>query len=140
VTALGRQVAAEVSPDGLLLAYESTEGGESDIYITTFPNGQGKWQVSKSGGTHPRWSRSGDRLYFESANHLMEAAIDRTPAPAPGTPVDVFAADAFAVRLVTFGFDRALDNVRFLVPRPTNATSDIGAVLVIEQWAKAHLR
>jgi Tol biopolymer transport system component len=140
VTALGRQVAAEVSPDGLLLAYESTEGGESDIYITTFPDGQGKWQVSKSGGTHPRWSRSGDRLYFESANHLMEAAIDRTPMPAPGTPVDLFAADALAVRLVTFGFDRALDNTRFLVPRPTNATSDIGAVLVIEQWAKAHLR
>jgi Tol biopolymer transport system component len=140
VTAPGRQVFADVSPDGQLLAYESTESGQSEVYITTFPDGQGKWQVSRSGGSGPRWSHSGERLYFESVNHLMEAAIDRTPAPVPGTPVNLFAADALAVRLVTFGFERALDNTRFLVPRPTNATSDIGAVLVIEQWAKAHLR
>ena len=140
VSALGRQIAADVSTDGTLLAYESTESGESEVYITTFPGGQGKWQVSKSGGTMPRWSRTGDRLYFESANHLMEATIDRTPAPAPGTPVDLFAGEALALRFVTFGFDRGLDDKRFLVPRPTNAMTDIGGVLLIEQWAKAHRR
>jgi eukaryotic-like serine/threonine-protein kinase len=140
VTALGRQLFPDVSPDGKLLAYESTETGESEIYITTFPAGQGKWQVSKAGGGAPRWSRTGDRLYFDSANHMMESVIERTPAPAAATPVDLFAGEALAVRLVTFGFDRSIDDSRFLVPRPTSALSDIGALLLIEQWAKAHVR
>jgi eukaryotic-like serine/threonine-protein kinase len=140
VTGPGRQVFAEVSPDGKLVAYESMETGESEVFITTFPAGQGKWQVSKAGGGSPRWSRSGDRLYFDSVNHLMESLIERTPAPAAATPVDLFAGDGLAVRLVTFGFDRSPDDTRFLVPRPTSALSDIGGLLLIEQWAKAHVR
>jgi serine/threonine-protein kinase len=136
VTAPGRQVFPEVSPDGTLVAYESNEGGDDEIYMTTYPAGQGKWQVSNAGGANPRWSRSGDRLYFDSANHLMESLIERTPAPSAATPVDLFAAEAIAVRLVTFGFDRAVDDSRFLVPRPTSGFSDIGALLLIEQWAK----
>ena len=140
VTALGRQIFPEVSPDGTLLAYESTESGENEIYITTFPAGRGKWQVSKTGGGSPRWSRSGDRLYFDSANHLMESLIEGTPAPSAATPVDLFAAEGLAVRLVTFGFDRSPDNTRFLMPRPTNAFSNIGVLLLIEQWAKLHGR
>ena len=115
------------------------ETGESEIFITMFP-GQGKWQVSKNGGGSPRWSGSGDRLYFDSANHMMEALIERTPAPAAGTPVDLFAGEALAVRLVTFGYERSSDDSRFLVPRPTNALSDIGGLILIEQWAKAHVR
>jgi Tol biopolymer transport system component len=143
VTALGRQTNPEVSPDGRLLAYESTEGGEggeAEIYMTTLPAGQGKWQVSNAGGGSPRWSGSGDRLYFDSANHLMESFIERTPAPSAATPVDLFAAEAIAVRLVSFGFDRAIDDTRFLLPHPTNTFSDIGALLLIEQWAKALAR
>jgi hypothetical protein len=69
----------------------------------------------------------------------MESVIERTPAPAPATPVDLIAGEALAVRLVTFGFERSIDNSRFLVPRPTNTYSDIGALLFIEQWAKAHV-
>ncbi len=140
VTGFGRQLFAGVSPDGKLLAYESMETGESEIFITTFPAGQGKWQVSKNGGGSPRWSGSGDRLYFDSANHMMESFIERTPSPAAGTPKDLFAGEGLAVRLVTFGFDRSLDDSRFLLPRPTNALSDIGALMLIEQWAKAHVR
>ena len=140
VIAPGRQLSAAVSPDGTLVAYESLETGESEIFITTFPASQGKWQVSKSGGGNPRWSRSGDRLYFDSVNHMMESFIERTPAPVAGTPIELFAGEALAVRLVTFGFDRSLDDSRFLVPRPTNALSDIGALMLIEQWAKAHVR
>jgi hypothetical protein len=140
VTAPGRQIFPEVSPDGTLVAYESNERGDDEIYMTTYPAGQGKWQVSEAGGGSPRWSRSGDRLYFDSANHLMESVIERTPAPSAATPVELFAAEAIAVRLVTFGFDRASDDRQFLMPRPTNAFSDAGTLLLIEQWAKTLAR
>jgi hypothetical protein len=35
---------------------------------------------------------------------------------------------------------RSIDDSRFLAPRPTSALSDIGALLLIEQWAEAHVR
>jgi WD40-like Beta Propeller Repeat len=43
-----------VSPDGKWIAYVSAETGRSEVYVTSFPLGIGKWQIS-SGGT-PRCS------------------------------------------------------------------------------------
>src|SRR5208282_4957971 len=40
-----------VSPDGKWLAYSSNESGRSEVYITAFPGGGAKWQVSTSGGS-----------------------------------------------------------------------------------------
>jgi phytoene dehydrogenase-like protein len=34
----------------------------------------GKWQVSNSGGTFPRWSRSGHELLYKSGDQIMAAS------------------------------------------------------------------
>ena len=44
-----------ISPDGKWVAYASDESGNWEIYVTTFPAAEGKWQVSRGGGTQPRW-------------------------------------------------------------------------------------
>jgi hypothetical protein len=58
------------SPDGRWLAYQSNESGEDEVYVRPFPppsSGPGrKWQVSNSGGTSPRWLRSGHDLLYRS--------------------------------------------------------------------------
>jgi eukaryotic-like serine/threonine-protein kinase len=56
-----------LSPDGSLLAYASSESGAFEIYCTRYPDGNGKWQVSTKGGTRPQWSADGTRLFFESS-------------------------------------------------------------------------
>lgn len=43
------------SPDCKWLAYTSDESGGYEIYVRTFPDTGGKWQVSPQGGTQPRW-------------------------------------------------------------------------------------
>ncbi|MCU1307576.1 MAG: serine/threonine protein kinase [Acidobacteriaceae bacterium] len=53
-----------LSPDGRWLAYASTESGTSQIYVVPFHGGQGKWQVSTTEGSQPKWSRDGKELYF----------------------------------------------------------------------------
>ncbi len=66
------EAAPQLSPDGRWLAYQSNESGRAEIYVTSFPRGGRKWQVSLQGGTHPRWRRDGRELYYvtEAGAHM----------------------------------------------------------------------
>ena len=69
------EVAPALSPNGKWLAYVSTESGAPEIYLTAFPDGQGKWQATPDGGNAPRWSRDGKRLVYARGDRLMAAAF-----------------------------------------------------------------
>jgi len=63
-------------PRGGWIAYSSDESGRSEVYVTSFPGHQGKWQVSQSGGSMPRWRRDGKELFFFAAdNHLQAVSV-----------------------------------------------------------------
>ena len=47
--------------------------------MCTFPDGQGKWQVSTAGGTEPLWSPNGKELFYVTEGHLVSAAVTTTP-------------------------------------------------------------
>jgi Tol biopolymer transport system component len=64
-----------VSPDGRWLAYPSNESGRLELYVTSFPSGVGKWQVSTTGGAMPAWRRDGKELYFMGGSDLNAAAV-----------------------------------------------------------------
>jgi eukaryotic-like serine/threonine-protein kinase len=53
------------SPDGRWLAVDSDESGRREIYVIPFPDGSGKWQVSRAGGRFPRWNADGSELFFQ---------------------------------------------------------------------------
>ena len=66
----------QVSRDGRYVAYMSDESGRFEIYVTTFPEAGGRWQVSQSGGREPRWSPDGRELFFFAPdNRLMAAQV-----------------------------------------------------------------
>jgi len=68
-----------LSPDGTLLAYISDESGRRQLYVTRFPTGGGRLQVSLDGGDWPAWSPDGHRLYFigdRSDAQLMRVDVD----------------------------------------------------------------
>ena len=56
------EIEGQFSPDGRWLAYASNESGRYEIYIRTFPEVGGKWQISAAGGVQPRWRRDGREL------------------------------------------------------------------------------
>jgi len=35
-----------------------------EVYITAFPGGGAKWEVSSNGGTNARWRRDSSEFYF----------------------------------------------------------------------------
>jgi hypothetical protein len=58
------------------MAYSSDESGRAEVYVTPFPAGGSKWQVS-GGGTSPRWRRDGKELFYLAADSkLMAAEVD----------------------------------------------------------------
>jgi Tol biopolymer transport system component len=61
------------SPDGRWIAYCSNESGVYQIYVRSFPDKGGKWQISADGGTHPEWSRDG-RVFFRNLDDKVMAA------------------------------------------------------------------
>ena len=68
-----RIVHFRLSPDGRWLAYTSTESGREEVYVTHFPGGSGRWQVSQSGGTAPTWRGDSNEIYFIGVDGFFHA-------------------------------------------------------------------
>jgi eukaryotic-like serine/threonine-protein kinase len=69
-----RIIQSRLSPDGRWLAYSSTESGREEVYVTHFPSGEGKWQVSQNGGTFPTWRGDSKEIWFAGTDSSINAA------------------------------------------------------------------
>jgi Tol biopolymer transport system component/DNA-binding winged helix-turn-helix (wHTH) protein len=61
----------QFSPDGRWVAYVSDESGRNEVYVTSFPDAERKWQVSTEGGSMPRWPNSGELFYESASGHIV---------------------------------------------------------------------
>jgi eukaryotic-like serine/threonine-protein kinase len=89
-----RESEGQFSPNGRWISYTSNESSRNEVYIRTFPDAGGKWQVSTTGGTSSRWSPDGRELFYLSPDRrLMSARIEVAPdgrSIKPGEPVPLF--------------------------------------------------
>jgi len=67
----------QFSPDGRWVAYVSDESGRNEVYVTSFPDAERKWQVSTEGGSMPRWPNGGELFYESASGHIV--AVQTTP-------------------------------------------------------------
>jgi hypothetical protein len=127
-------VRASLSPDGRFIAYQSNESGRAEVYVQEFPEPQGKWQVSTSGGTEPRWSGSGKEIFYLAPDlKLMAVAVQTTGTFAAGMPEALF--DAKLHPIVQRGrYAPAADGQRFLLLAPVGRDS-ILPTTVVQGWA-----
>ena len=71
-----REDGAWISPDGRWIAVESILESESEILVWPFGDGgNGRWQISTSGGWDALWSRSGDALFYRQDREIMKVSI-----------------------------------------------------------------
>src|SRR5262249_48224128 len=68
------------SPDGRWVAIQTDQSGRREVWVQSFPNPAGKWQVSIDGGRTPCWSADGKELYFIAPAQKLMAANDHTAA------------------------------------------------------------
>jgi eukaryotic-like serine/threonine-protein kinase len=111
----------QFSPSGKWLAYASNETGEWEIYATPFPNVGGKIQISRGGGTQPRWNRNGKEIFYLGPKNMLTAVSvnDDGGTLSTGTPQTLFQlngrAPVSSTDLLTY--DVTKDGQRFLVNR-----------------------
>jgi len=111
---------AQFSPDGKWVAYASDESGDWEVYVTTYPQASGKWQVSRGGGTEPRWRGDGKEMFYLGPHEELTAVeVNAGETFSAGTPVKLFTFQARAGISSTdlFTYDGTKDGQRFIVNR-----------------------
>ena len=137
------EIQGQFSPDGRWLTYASNESGRYEIYVQTFPDAGGKWQISVAGGLQPRWRRDGRELFYVAPNNRFMAAPIRvapgTKALEAGAPVPLFTTKlATGVNIVPAGFQAraqyaVASDGRFLM----NVSADegiISPITIVQNW------
>jgi serine/threonine protein kinase len=122
-----------VSPDGTWLAYQSNESGRAEIYITAFPAGGAKWQVSSNGGTMPKWRRDGKELFFADPQDNIVAVDVNTSGNAVklGAPHALF--QAVGIQRDFGPFDVTADGKKFLI-NSGNLKEGTEPVTLVQNW------
>jgi len=123
------------SPDGKWVAYSSNESGRWEIYVTSFPDGHGKWQISNTGGDQPRWRSDGQELFYLAADYrIMATPVTIGANFDAGTPVPLFQANPLEMVATTeqFFYDVSKDGQKFLIN--TQLKTAMTPISVVLNW------
>ena len=118
---------AQLSPNGDYIAYSSNETGTNQVYVETFPEHTGKWQISTDGGFQPQWRADGKELFYfggkmtavpvSTASGEFQAGVPEPLFDIPNLPGVTYYRNSYVV---------SRDGQRFLFtvsPRETTATA-----------------
>jgi eukaryotic-like serine/threonine-protein kinase len=128
---------AQFSPDGRWMAYASNETGSMEIYVSSFPSGNGKWQVSSGGGQEPKWRQDGKELFYLSADGKMMAVTVTTGTSfKAGSPVALFQTHRRqpVSFLDVFSYDVSGDGQKFLIATKVDQ-ANAAPLSVLLNWA-----
>ncbi len=106
---------AAISPNSRWLAYQRSESGRREVYITAFPGGGAKWQVSTSGGSSAKWRNDGKELCFlDASDNIVAVDVNPSgPAIQLGVPHVLF--QAVGIQRDFGPFDVTADGKKFLI-------------------------
>jgi eukaryotic-like serine/threonine-protein kinase len=124
-----------LSPDGKWLLYCSNESGRFEVYVTSFPVPNGKWQVSTNGGRPGRWIPDGKEIvYYSPGGDVMLAKIEIKDGNfGIGKVERLFHANG--VSQVSPDFDVSPDGKNFLLPGVLS--SEQPPITLVTDWTAA---
>jgi Tol biopolymer transport system component len=137
----GLQAQGQFSPDGVWIAYTSSESGQAEVYVAPLDRPGSRLQVSSQGGAQPRWRDDGRELYYVSLMGDL-VAVPLTPEGnglAAGQPQTLFSDSTLRVNngLFFYGGAAAYDveagGRTFLINRMVRAPGP-GPLHVILNW------
>ncbi len=97
-------------------AYESNESGRQEIYVRPFPNvEEGKWQISRDGGTETVWAPRGQELFYRNGGAMMVVGIKAEPTTITAGSPEVLFTGRYTSGLPVANYDISPDGQRFLM-------------------------
>jgi Tol biopolymer transport system component len=135
LTSQATETAPALSPDGRWLAYSSDESGTPEVYVRPFPDvASGRWQVSLTGGSAPRWARSGRELFYINGRQEMVGNPVRGGATFEvGQPKVLFSVSSYILNPTYPNYDVAADDRGFVMVRSAAAT-EATEVILTQNW------
>lgn len=129
---------ARLSPDGKWLAYTSSESARSEVYLGPLAASGPNAQISFAGGSSPRFSRDGKRLFFLNADmEMMAVTIDLTgTAPIVSKPVRLFSTKELNLRTGSRGSFDVLEGGGFLMVENAAWEKEPAVIRVILNWSQ----
>jgi eukaryotic-like serine/threonine-protein kinase len=125
----------QISPNEHFVLYQSTESGGylPDIFAVSFPDGKRKTKISISGGTHPRWSPTGNEIFYVDPDDSL-VAVSVTPDLKLGQPRRLFTSEEagsdLSLDTLSYVYDVGPKAERFVVVQmPTG-----GRIAVVQNW------
>ena len=122
------------SRDGRWVAYSSSESGQQEVYVQTFPGPGGKWQVSTNGGFRPYWRADGKELFYRTNDGvIMAAPVSLGATFESGTPVALFKTALVDLDVASSRWAPTADGKRFLLNVPAGGESS-AQFAVVTHW------
>ena len=113
-----RKSGTQFSPDGRWVAFNSTDSGRNEIYVSAYPGPGGTYLISTEGGIAPSWRRDGRELFYRNGSKMMAVAIQQEPTFRAGRPELLFEGPYQGN-----GYDVAADGKRFLMVKNVGTAS-----------------
>lgn len=120
-----------LSPDGRWLAYVSSESGQLEVYVRSFPAMDQKWQISTDGGQFAAWSPRGDELFYLNGGEMMSVPVETNPSFRVAQPVLLFEG-----RYGSFWptFDVSPTGEKFFMIQLPATENQVDEIVVVENW------
>ena len=112
-----------ISPNGKWLSYLTDESGSYQIFVRSFPNKDGKWQISTDVAEEPRWSPDGRYLFFRKSSQMMSVPVTTATTFSAGVPTVLI--KNFPAQNVDSGisYDVTSDGNYFITTQPAKGVS-----------------
>ena len=123
----------QFSPNGHYLAYASNETGRFEVYVQTFPQHTGRWEISTAGGEEPMWRSDGKELYYLAPDDSLMAVDVNTSSTAfeAGTPKELFKAPLVPLSYWRNLYVPSADGQRFLMITPSSQAKPEPITMVV---------
>ncbi len=118
------------------VAYTSDESGRAEIFVQSFRVRAGKFQVSKSGGSQPRWRRDGKEIFYIAPDGKMMAVdVKTSPRFESGIPHELFDSRILVPNSPSVTrYDVTPDGKRFLINTATQTGAAPEPIHVVLNW------
>ena len=130
------EAAPSVSRNGRWLAYSSDQSGQSEIYVTSFPDVGVRETVSAGGGTQPAWSADGTHLFYRNEDQWWNVEIEDRPTFAPSAPELLFEYAAADLGMANRNYAVAPDGRFLTVANDARGDAVESSIVVVLNWEK----
>jgi len=135
----------QISPDGQYLAYISSDLGSAQLYLTRFPSGEGRWQVTSEGAARCFWGKGPVDPTIYYYGHLTARLYrinvtfpENGETPEFGEPNQVFNVNLAGLPHAA-GVSPSRDGKRLLAPQHVGIKEKgQRQVILVENWLRQY--